>query len=176
MFFWILTVLCAVTVAAQDERQKQPASKPADTQPATRPVESPGALRKPTQANILKGLLRQAERPEPIKPADTPKGPADVRGPDGQPLLLEGTMLVERRGRLIHEEGQPKFVLYADAESSAPRTLEILPSQLLEAMEREEKAGFGEFIITAEVTRYKDRNFLMLRKMLRRVGHGNLGP
>ncbi len=85
-------------------------------------------------------------------------------------------MLVERRGRLIHEDGRAKFVLYADATSQVPRTLEVIPNQLLEAMEREGRAGFNDFIVTAEVTRYKDRNYLILRKILRRVDHGNLGP
>ncbi len=178
MFAWILTALCSLTLLGQVEGQGQPASRPADSQPSTRPADAAGTLRKPAQANILKGLLRQTERPEPIRPvepsASQPGGAA--RDADGQPLLLEGTVLVERRGRLIHEEGHAKFVLYADAVSQTPRTLEVIPSQLLEAMEREAQAGFSEFIITAEVTRYKDRNYLMLRKILRRVGHGNVSP
>jgi hypothetical protein len=178
MLSWILTALCTAMLTAQTEGQGQPASQPANSQPSTRPAETAGTLRKPTQASILKGLLRQAERPEPIRPVEPTTAPAGgvAHGADGQPLFLEGTMLVERRGRLIHEDGRAKFVLYADVSSPAPRTLEIIPSQLLEAMEREGRAGFSEFIVTAEVTRYKDRNYLILRKILRRVGHGNLGP
>jgi hypothetical protein len=178
MVSWILSTLCAALLVVQNEGPSQTATRPADTQPDTRPADTSGTLRKPAQANILKGLLRQAERPEPIRPieAAAPKGGAAAKGADGLPLLLEGTMLVERPGRLIHEDGRAKLVLLADTNSQSPRTVEIIPSQLLEAMEREERAGFSEFIVSAEVTRYKDRNYLMLRKILRRVGNGNVAP
>jgi hypothetical protein len=178
MFSWILAGLCMLMPAGQEGGRQQAGAQQVESQPTTQPAEAAGTLRKPAQADILRGLLRQAERPTPIRPVEVgpgqPQGPA--RGADGQPLILEGTMIVERRGRLVHEEGRAKFVLHADVDSPAPRTLEIVPSQLLEAMEREEQAGFAEFIITAEVTRYKDRNYLILRKILRRVGHGNVGP
>jgi hypothetical protein len=176
MFSWIVPTLCATLLAAQSEGSQEPPTRPTASQPSTQPAETSSTLRKPAQANILKGLLRHAERPEPIQPAEsaTPKRGAAAKGPDGLPLLLEGTMLVERPGRLIHEDGRAKLVLYADTESQSPRSIEIMPSQLLEAMEREQRAGFNEFVISAEVTRYKDRNYLMLRKILRRVGHGNV--
>jgi hypothetical protein len=178
MIAWILTILWTAALVGQPPGQGQAASKSADTQPSTPPAETGSTLRKPAQANILKGLLRQAERPEPIRSVEPsgPKAGAVVRDAEGQPLLLEGTLLVERRGRLIHEEGRAKFVLNADVADQGPRTVEITPNQLLEAIEREAQAGFSEFIITAEVTRYKDHNYLILRKILRRVDHGNLSP
>jgi hypothetical protein len=177
MFSWILGTLCATLLVAQSAGPGQ-TTQPAASHPGTQPADASSTLRKPAQANILKGLLRQAERPAPIRPVESaaPKKGAVSKGADGLPLLLEGTMLVERPGRLIHEDGRAKLVLFADTESQAPRTVEIVPSQLLEAMEREERAGFNEFIVSAEVTRYKDRNYLMLRKILRRVGNGNVGP
>jgi hypothetical protein len=181
MLSWILATVCTMMLVGQTGDSGPASKKSPDTQPTSRPAEAPSTLRKPAQAVILKGLLGRTERPTPIQPQDpqTPGGgparAADV-DPDGQPLLLEGTLLVERPGRLVHEAGQAKFVFHVDADSSVTRTMEILPNQLLEAMEREAQAGFTEFIVTAELTRYKDRNYLMLRKILRRVGHGNLGP
>jgi hypothetical protein len=178
MLSWILTAFCAMCVAGQGEGPQQAPTQPAASQPSTQPAESGGILRKPAQANILKGLLRQAERPAPIRPAESaaPKKGGVTKGADGLPLLLEGTMLIERPARLIHEDGRAKLVLLTDADSQTPRILEVVPSQLLEALEREERAGFSEFIVSAEVTRYKDRNYLVLRKVLRRVGNGNVSP
>jgi hypothetical protein len=178
MLSWILPTLCATLLTLQSQGAQPPPTRPATTQPSTQPADTSSTLRKPAQANILKGLLRDGQRPEPIRPVESaaPKKGAAAEGADGLPLLLEGTMLVERPGRLIHEEGRAKLVLLADTGSQSPRTIEIVPSQLLEAMEREAQAGFNEFVVSAEVTRYKDRNYLMLRKILRRVGNRNVGP
>ena len=181
MLSWMLVTACALMAVGQVGPSGSTASKPADTQPATWPGEPSSTLRKPAQALILKGLLGRAERPAPIQPQD-PQAPASGRAhaagvdAEGQPLLLEGTLLVERPGRLVHEDGHAKFVFQVDASSTVTKSMEILPNQLLEALEREAQAGFSEFIVTAEATRYKDSNYLLLRKILRRVGHGNLGP
>jgi hypothetical protein len=181
MLSWILTTVCAVLLIGQVGNPSPASQKSPETQPTTRPTEPSSTLRKPAQAVILKGLLGRNERPAPIQPQDPQSpggGPTRAAGvdADGQPLLLEGTLLVERPGRLVREDGHAKFVFQVDADSPVTRAMEILPNQLLEAMEREAQAGFSEFIVTAELTRYKERNYLMLRKILRRVSHGNLGP
>ena len=103
MLSWILTTVCAVMLVGQTGSTGPTSKTPADTQPTTRPAEPSSTLRKPAQAVILKGLLGRTERPTPIQPQDpqTPGGgPARAAGvnADGQPLLLEGTLLVERRG------------------------------------------------------------------------------
>lgn len=182
MLSWILATACAVTLVGQSGDDRPASAGASDTQPATRPADSAATLRKPAQAVILKGLLGRTERPTPIRPQDpqAPGGGATTRSAgvdsEGQPLLIEGTLLVERPGRLLHDDGRARFVFQVDADSPVARSMEILPNQLLEAMEREARGGFTEFIVTAEVTRYNDRYYLMLRKILRRVGHGNLGP
>jgi hypothetical protein len=181
MLFWILATVCALLQTGPSQDKAPAKDKPSATQPATRPADGNSTLRKPAQAEILKSLLGRDERPTPIHPQDpaprdgarpTPTGAAV----DGRTLMLEGAFLVERPGRLVHEDGRAKLVISPEAEGKGPRTLEILPNQLLEAMEHEAEAGFTEFIVSAEVTRYKDANYMILRKMLRRVGHGNLSP
>ncbi len=177
MLRWILASTCTIFLLGQAEDKKSAA-----TQPASRPAESPSSLRKPAQANILKGLLGRHERPRPILPQsahDAEDGVDPVAGaidPEGHPLLLEGTFLIERPGRLVYEDGRANFALQVDGGDQGVRTLELCPNQLLEAMEREAKSGFTEFIVSAEITRYRGRNYLLLRKILRRVDHGNLGP
>jgi hypothetical protein len=178
----ILVALCTAALVRQAERQPQPPEPSADTQAATRPADSTSTLRRPVQADILRNLLGRDERPTPIRPLTRPATDGRSQAPsagidaEGHPLLLEGTFLSERPGRLVHESGRPMFVFHVEGDDRPARSIEIMENQLLEAMERETEAGFSEFIISGEVTRYKDRNYLLLRKILRRVGHGNLGP
>lgn len=178
MLRWTLAVACTAMVVGQVERSQEPDTRPADTQPATRPADADTTLRKPAQADILKNLLGRQDRLRPIRPRPSDEGSEGGAGaePDGQPLLLEGTFLVERPGRLMREDGRAVFVFRVDADAAASRSMPILENQLLETIEREAEAGFSEFIVSAEVTRYRGRNFLLLRKVLRRVGHGNIGP
>lgn len=180
MVSWILATLCTTWLFVSSPTTQDPPAPPPESQPASsQPGASGTTLRKPPQAAILRGLLRREERPAPIRPQDPGTGatqPEAGKDASGQPLLLEGTLLVERPGRLVIEGDRAKFVLQAGADSQATQSLEILPNQLLEAMEREAQGGMGDFIVTAEVTRYRDRNYLILRKILRRVAHGNLSP
>jgi hypothetical protein len=178
MLRWTLAVACTAMLVGQVERSQEPGPKPVDSQPATLPADTGTTLRKPAQANILRNLLGQRDRLRPIqpRPSEEPSEAGAGVGPDGLPLLLEGTFLVERPGRLMREDGRAVFVFRVDADSAGSRSMPMLENQLLETMEREAKAGFSEFIISAEVTRYRGRNFLLLRKVLRRVGHGNIGP
>ncbi len=174
----ILVAACALLLIGQVEDKPQPASRPTQTQPATRPTDSNPTLRKPAQVEILKNLLRQQDRPTPIQSQTSPGRPDSTPGlgSDGRPLLAEGTFLVERPGRLMREGGRAKFVFHVNGESEASRSMPVLESQLLESMEREAEAGFSEFIVSAEVTRYRGTNYLLLRKVLRRTEHGNLSP
>ncbi len=155
--------------------ETQPATA---TQPAPTTSNPPSSLRKPEQAETLKALLRRQEGRTPIKPlqeAAQSDGQRQGLDPEGNSLLLEGTFLVERPGRLLREEGRSLFICRVEG-SKATRTMEIHENQLLELMEREAEAGFSEFIVSGEVTRYRGRNYLLLRKILRRVGHGNVKP
>lgn len=179
MLRWIVATACAVTLLGAKQDQPPPTGRPTDTQPATRPAGPRTMLRRPAQADILRKLIQRGRRPSPIRPQEPGRGAAAAEGSSdaqGQPLLPDGTFLVERPGRLVYEAGRPKLIFHAADGVPGKRIMEICPNRLLEAMEREAAAGFGEFIISAEVTRYKGYNYLILRKILRRVGHGNVGP
>ncbi len=161
--------------------------------PTSAPATQPGAsLRKPEQAQILEGLLRDREQARPILPNQPtaaaigrPAGPGVATPrlrevmpgmrqlPTGQ--IAEGSMISERPGRFQREAGRP-VLIFAIPGSSTSIAVEILPSQLLEAVEREAQTSPGEFIVSGELTTYGGKNFLLLRKVLRRVENGNLGP
>lgn len=153
-----------------DDRPHPPAaSAPAETRDTT--------ARKPRQAEDLDQLLR-AQEVRPILPAaggvERPTG-AIRPGVDRQ-LWLDGTMLFERTGRLVRREGRSVFEFPADDGSGAIRSMEIERNQWLEAMEREAEQGALDFVVTAEVTRYRGTNYIILRKVMRRVANQNITP
>lgn len=173
---WALAAL-GVLILGQTAASPGP-QKPADSQPAARPGEGAAGGRRPQQSDVLRDLLLQQgrNRPVPAKAPETTAAGGPRLGPDGQPLLLEGTFLIERPGRLVYDGGRPRFEFMLDDGATAPRIVELLPNQLLETLEQEARLGFSEFVISAEVTQYQGANYLILRKVLRRVSNGNLGP
>lgn len=173
----VLATLLLVQSTAQNPpaaNPPRPAAAPAATQPAQEP---PKTARRPVQAEILEALLRDREAQKPIQPVD-PSAPAGQPGAvaESANLLLEGSILVDRAGRLVRTRERAEFEFVGQTGDQALLPMIILESQYLEAMEREADAGAREFVITAEVTRYKGRNYLRLLKLTRRLENGNLAP
>jgi len=186
MVSWMMaaSIALAYVSAAQqvsDEQKTAAASQAAASQPASRPVGSRTTFRKPDQARVLEELLQQKEMPTPIFPSH-PQGEglarteSDAAGRPAERLLLDGTPQSNRPGRFVVADGCPLFIFHADDSSRGPQRLEILRNQWLEIMEDEAKRGVSEFVITAEVTSYRGQNYLLLRKVLRRVPNRNLSP
>lgn len=175
---WIsASALClAAAIASARQAQEPPPSPPPTTQPAEPTAPAPI----PDEAQLIRDLLRSREKTAPLSPQE-PGSPAQTLAPTTQPatddpgLLPDGTLIVERQGRLIWEDGKPLFVSLLP-QTGESETLALLPNRLLEAMEAAAEHTESQFIISAEVTLYRGRNFLLLRKVLRRVEHGNLGP
>jgi len=167
------SVLVAIVSLAQQPKTEPPASQPEKAAQPRRP-QLPG------QAQIYEQLLRGTERVRPpimsVDP-DNPQGPpAETKDASG--LIIEGTILFERRGRLVRsgENTAFRFPVGELGENTSPVTLEFNKNGLLEAMEREAEAGVPEFVVTVEVTRYHGRNYLNLLKYRARIDHGNLSP
>lgn len=174
---WILTAATCglLCLAFAQDKPAEPASQPASA-PTTQPADP--VLRQPEQADLLRKLLARRQRPEPILPRHEGASASTEPkvGPDGHPLLVEGTFIAERPGRLEHADGEAYYVFNLDGEGAGPRRIPILKNQLLELMEQEAQAGYQDFIVSADVTRYRGSNYLLLRKVLRRLSNGNLGP
>jgi hypothetical protein len=189
-FGLVWSATAAVVIGAGDEprnpgRQPAPTTQPAATQPAPTSQSTTQTSRRPEQMEIIQNLLR-SQRSKLILPTD-PQAPGDqevtstqpATDARGAPLLVDGTLLVERPGRLLRKDEKAQFAFYADGPGPKLRTMEILPNRLLEAMQHEaraDRADSVEFVISGEVTRFGDENYLLLRKVIRRVDHGNLAP
>ena len=152
--------------------------------PAAQPTSQPGVStrpRSPTQARILEELLRGTEQhaTRPILPDTASRnGEAAADAVEaGRTLLLDGTPIWNRSGRLVRAGDRSEFHFDpGEAEESGPTVMEFNKNALLEAMEAEAQAGVKEFRISAEVTRYRGRNYLILRKYRRQISNGNLTP
>lgn len=169
-----LVLVAACVTAWQD-------TDPDDQAPTTQPADTTGETgddgRKPFQRDILRSLLTEKETPRRIAPTDPKTQELTTPDPDDPTsvLLLEGTWLVERPGRLIRQDDTSQFEFRL---SNSERTIaiEILPNSLRETMERAADAGHTEFVVSAEVTRYRNHNYLLLRGVSYRVSNNNLSP
>ena len=137
----------------------------------TPPAEDPPAdgFRRPRQVAELEHLIREREARTIL-----PEG-SDAPGSGGPgELLPEGSTIWERVGRVVRGPEHTEFeFLTADG---SRRAMKLLPSQLREFMENESDRGPAEFVLTAEVLRYRGENYLLARKAIRRMSNGNLGP
>lgn len=173
-----------MTLSGQDSAPKNdpPASQPAaaQTSSATQPATSESFPRNPTQAKILEGLLREQERDrvQPILSEGGPDAGNEGGNASGRPsLLTDGARVYEKLGRLVVAEGRTEFHFSAGGLGKDIRTtMAFNKNQLLEMMEREAESGVVEFIITADVSRYRGENYLTLLKYRRQITHGNLTP
>lgn len=164
----ILAAMCALlaprVLRAQDA---PPAHKPAESQPDA------SGLRTPRQAEQLAPLLRQREA-RPVTPVSERPGKSIVADDSG--VLADGTSVADRPGRLVRVGDHCEFEFVPSDGAGGPISLEVLRNQYLELMEAEAERGVSEFVISAEITRYRGTNYLLLRKLLRRVANGNLSP
>jgi len=162
-----------------------PAGQVPDSEaPATQPTSQPGQQtrpRGPTQARILEELLRGTEQrvARPILPeaAANSEGAEAENGESGRSLLLDGTPIWDRSGHLVHFGDRSEFHFDpTGADNAGPAVMEFNKNALLEAMEAEAEAGVAGFRISAEVTRYRGHNYLILRKYRRQISNDNLAP
>jgi hypothetical protein len=179
MFRFVLISLIAASCVREPPQEKEKAGESAEAQPASQPAGRTVSPRNPTQARILEELLRDAEqaRPRPIvSEPQVERGRGSAEGSQPGSLLPDG-YLVERAGRLVRSGEHVEFHFTSGSPAEgAPNIMEFNKNRWLEAMEVEAEAGVEEFVISAEVTRYRGRNYLNLLKYRRQVSHGNLTP
>ena len=172
----VIAGVCVLAVAQEGQEQ----AKPADGSAASQPAGSTEPAANETQTRILEELLRDAQnaRPTPIlsEPGVGREGAEEESG-RGMSLLPDGYSLSELAGRVVRHGSRVEFHFTSGSPvSNAPDVMEFNKNRWLEAMEGEAEAGVTEFIISAEVTRYRGQNYLNLLKYRRQISHGNLSP
>ncbi len=132
------------------------------------------ALREPTVEDIIKDLDRnKGHGPGSIAPNRPPHqsnaipGVEDYGWAEGEKptLLLEGTWIIGRRGRLVRSDigGEWLYRFDADADGQEDPPMILMPSMALQTMERiaEQRGDAAVFLINGQVFLYHDRNYLL---------------
>lgn len=154
------------------------------TQPTTQPTDSAvldGMLKELPQAGPVghKGVypVRPGQREEARRmPAPGLNGyPAspDLRA---EALRPEGSMVVDRAGRLVRDAEWWTFAFESEGKVLRERPLRLLPNRMLEFMETASAGGRSDvvFIISGQVTEYHGANYLLAKKVLVRRQMGNI--
>jgi len=158
-------------------QEQPPGADPAPQTPTTAPTRAPTTQpAQPAQAEMFRELIRNVERPRAVTPiaplGESPRREALIR----KDLIADGTIIADRAGEVLRQSDRSVFVFEPTGSTVSSRPLELLRNQWLEALEREVELGLTHFIVTAEVTRYRDQNYLILLKYRRPPSHGNLTP
>ena len=152
--------LCSASLAVQapaDTQPQSPERKP-DSAPSRSTPRSPGPV---TAEELLRALQSTRPANEVILPASR-AGRGPVSG--DQTLLPEGTSIVDRAGQLVMgDSGCWEFK--PDEGPSLP----LLPNGQLESMAIMHKAARGDLpmVISAEVTVFGGKNYLLVKQMKR---------
>jgi len=94
----------------------------------------------------------------------------------GQAVLMDGTPLVKRPGRIVRDGRWWTFVLESEHSEYPEPPLRLLPNQNMELMVhavQRNKNGVV-FIVSGEVSAYGGENYLLARAVLQRSDLGNL--
>jgi hypothetical protein len=154
------------------------AAAPAQTKPATQPATKPVDPRSVSSDQLLGQMLRPPPtgQPKPLQPVPEPPGGERLVGPPAvKPnapsvgTLREGTLLVDRPGRLVKsaDGAQAQYVFEADGKAMKDPPMTILPNIQLMAMENAVSGANRDlrFRVTGTVTEYRGKNYLLLMKV-----------
>jgi hypothetical protein len=163
----------AETAATQPE--------PATDQPVLEPPRRPSAveilqeLRKKQQARPVIMPSTPGEGPGAQVPVETTRQAVSPMRKD-RPLRPDGTMVVDRIGRLVRRAKGWYFFFESEGKVLREPPMQILPNRDLETMEITSANGTRpvKFRISGEVTEYRGANYLLLRKVLIVHDLGNL--
>jgi hypothetical protein len=178
---FVLSVVLVVDATAQATTQPvvvaPAASAPATTQPV---VTTPPSATRPTNRSAeetLRQMLQpQGEAARPLRPVEEAPPQVDETSgagavaPNAQPrtLLREGTLLLDRVGRLTRgQDGRTfEFTLDSDGRGMADAPLILLPNRALARLEGAVQTSYRDLKIRAsgEVMEYRGRNYLLLQR------------
>ena len=164
----VLALFLAATALAQTT---QPTS-----QPTTQAVVPTTRSANRSAEDMLRQMLQPQGQAEPLKPIPDLPPAIDATSGGGavapyastQPLAREGTLLLDRTGRLTRAaDGKSfEFTLDSDGSALADPPLVILPNRKLMQLEDRVQNSFRDLKlrVSGEVMEYRGRNYLLLQR------------
>ncbi len=186
VFGVVLVSVGALALAQSRGGDEPPASAPAGAPQAAAPEPGePPTPAQPSPEEVIRELKRTREQLATITPTEPESDFPGIVDPQAapispnavlDPLMPEGTYVIDRAGRLVRSGSWYAFDMEGSGQVVRTQAMRILPSKLLESMERASAGGAEDvtFNITAEVTEFHGRNYLLLRKVLIQRRLGNL--
>ncbi len=178
----LIIPLAAATLPAPGARssQDQPAQTgggkseqpPAAAEPQSEP--EPESQEPPSTADeIMEKMRRQKPSNEPILPQSM-----DSQAEGGGLLMPEGSRISRKSGRIVKDGNWWIFVPESDMPDRPEPRMKLLPCLHLEQMVRETEHAAAEvvYVVSGEVTVFKEENYLLVRVASRRTSLGNLRP
>jgi len=179
-----LIALGAALGATAATTAQSPTTQPAPDTAVVVPTTQPARQTVPSASEVLDQLLKTRPKHQPIEPVEpgvevrrsAAPSPSVSPNQDDLRLLPDGSMLVDRPGRLVREGDGWTFVIETAGEVVRERPLRLLPCRMLEQMEIAAAGGTAPviFVVSGEVTEYRGANYLLLRKLLVRRDMGNV--
>jgi hypothetical protein len=158
------------------QEQESGVDKPSSTGSDPTGAES-NAQKTPTTAEELLRVMQEQ------KPAPRVVAPWSLEGGGGagdrpERLLPEGDRISRRVGRLVLEGQWWTFAFESDHQDHPEPRLGVLPNLVLETMARTVESGSPGvvWVISGEVTEFRNRNYILIRDAQRRSAGGNLRP
>lgn len=164
-------------VAAAAEPAPAPALAPLTTEPtvtAPPPATRPG--NRSAEETLRQMLQPQGESARPLRPVqeappalDATSGPGAV-APGGapQPVIPEGTLLLDRVGRLTRgQDGRAsEFTIDSDGRGMADPPMILVPNRRLQQLEDRVQSSYRDLKVrvSGEVMEYRGRNYLVLQR------------
>jgi hypothetical protein len=173
----IALFLIVDAVRAQTTRPLTPASTPtpSPTVQVAAPATRPG--NRSAEETLRQMLQPQGQAAQPLKPLpDLPPAPDATSGaaavaPDVPPqrVMREGSLLLDRIGRLTPAADGKSFELTLDADNGnglADPPLVLLPNRKLMQLEDQVQNSYADqkLRVSGEVTEYRGRNYLLLQR------------
>src|SRR2546421_2771517 len=167
-----MMVLTLILTPAVVSAQPQPTTRRASDQPLTAQQ-----LQQRSAEEMLRQMLQPAtQAAQPLRPIPDEPVPVDATSGGGavlprattQPLAREGTMLLDRVGRLTRgADGRTfEFTLDSDGRSLSDPPLVLLPNRRLSDLEDVFNNSYRDIKlrVSGEITEYRGRNYLLLQR------------
>jgi len=142
--------------------------------PAESPDDEPSGVR---AEDVLREFQLERPKPVPVLPGKSNEQVDSGGDPETVLTVPDGYFIVDRSVRLVREGDWwvIHFVSDNNPTASPQKPMRLLPNRMLERMIHESQVvSQYEYIVSGEVTRYMDENYLLLRKLMRRRDMGNL--
>jgi hypothetical protein len=180
-FLWIGiagTAVCTLVALGQSEPTPSGGQTPT-SQPAGPPQERDTRPGPATAEDVMRAFELDRPKNMPIPPTEVHSNAARRGSTQGASFpntrYPDGHILADRAGRLVRDGGWWVFTFEANSGKHEEPPMRLLPNRMLERAVFEVSGSPNiVFIISGEVTDFQGKNYLLLRKLLRRRDFGNI--